>query len=317
MSRFPSDTYLTTSEAARLLDIHPSTVKRWCNDGELDYDTTGGGHRRIHLDAVLEAARRREISTFLTPFQPYERHVWRALRQALEEKGFTRARSLAFGWLSQGRVDRLRELVYRLGRHPDVDPVSFVDGFVRDFMDDVGSAWRDGRIRVGDEHLASQAVLEALLRIRETWLEPLRASPSLNGHRPVAVVGAMESEHHHLGAMCVRILLEREGWRVVYLGPNVPAEEFGVVQRAHGAGLVGISLAPPHTGADVHRTMRILRTLYRNEAPYALAFGGGGCRKVDLRDPAEGLPFRAVRCFTAAEDFMGWVEETPAGEAAS
>lgn len=315
MDRFSSAVYLTTSEAADLLDVHPSTVKRWCNEEVLSSDTTEGGHRRIHLDAVLDAAGQREIATFLDPFAPYQQHVWLATHQAVQEGSFTRARSLALGWLRRGLVEKLGALVYRFGRLRGLEPVAFVDGFVRGFMEDVGSAWRDGRIRVGDEHIASQAVLEAILSLRPEWTRDA-VVPAENERRPTAVVGSMESEHHHLGAMCIRLLLERAGWRVIYLGPNVPADDFGIVQRAHGAQVVGISLAPPHAGPDMQRTIRTLQASYRKDAPYALAFGGGGCVEEGAQAPKlDGLPFRQVGSFTSAAEFLTWLP-SPFGEGA-
>jgi excisionase family DNA binding protein len=45
MERIPDIVALTSTEAASLLDVHPSTVKRWCNDGELDSELTPGGQR--------------------------------------------------------------------------------------------------------------------------------------------------------------------------------------------------------------------------------------------------------------------------------
>ena len=71
---------LTSSEAASLLDVHPSTVKRWCNDGELHSEVTPGGHRRIPIDTAVDFARSKGIRTILSPFRPFEPHVWAALK---------------------------------------------------------------------------------------------------------------------------------------------------------------------------------------------------------------------------------------------
>ena len=44
--------YLTTREAAELLDVAVSTIQLWTNDGLLDAWTTVGGHRRISKTSV-------------------------------------------------------------------------------------------------------------------------------------------------------------------------------------------------------------------------------------------------------------------------
>ena len=64
---------LTSSKVADLLGVHPSTVKRWCDDGTLESRRTGGGHRRIRLNDALDTARVQGITTFL---EKRWRSVW-------------------------------------------------------------------------------------------------------------------------------------------------------------------------------------------------------------------------------------------------
>ena len=45
----PPEKWLTTSEAAELLGVHPATIRRWADDGDLPLMTTPGGHRRFAL----------------------------------------------------------------------------------------------------------------------------------------------------------------------------------------------------------------------------------------------------------------------------
>ncbi|NIP56560.1 MAG: helix-turn-helix domain-containing protein, partial [Gemmatimonadetes bacterium] len=180
MDRFDSDLYLTTGQVAELLNVHPSTVKRWCDEDEIAYGTTEGGHRRIHLSAALAVSRERKIETFLDSFTPYEGHVWSAARAALDRGDFRRARSLGFGWLLRGHAERFRRFAHTLGRLCEPDLTAFFDEFVQGFMVEVGRAWEQGKLRVGGEHMASQAILEALLQLRSDSLgEP--GAPEGNG----------------------------------------------------------------------------------------------------------------------------------------
>ena len=43
---------LTTSEAGRLMGVHPATVVRWIKRGKLRALTTPGGHRRIPQEEI-------------------------------------------------------------------------------------------------------------------------------------------------------------------------------------------------------------------------------------------------------------------------
>lgn len=44
-----AEKWLTTTEAAELLGVHPATIRRWADDGDLPMMTTPGGHRRFAL----------------------------------------------------------------------------------------------------------------------------------------------------------------------------------------------------------------------------------------------------------------------------
>lgn len=42
--------WLSTSQAAAYLGVHPNTIRRWADDGKLSSMVTPGGHRRFSLD---------------------------------------------------------------------------------------------------------------------------------------------------------------------------------------------------------------------------------------------------------------------------
>jgi len=48
--------FLTASQAAQRLHVHPKTVSRWATEGRLECLRTLGGHRRFDPDKVEELA---------------------------------------------------------------------------------------------------------------------------------------------------------------------------------------------------------------------------------------------------------------------
>lgn len=294
MERFNPELTLTSSEVAELLSVHASTVKRWCNDGEIVSEKTSGGHRRVHLEDALAFSRQRGIPTVLAPFHPYEPHVWTALREVREEGSFRRFHSLAMGWVVRGQVRRLAALYDALARDASVPLCRFCDEGVRGLMEKVGQAWAEGRLRVAEEHMVTQAMTEVLLKLRSEGAEA-RAREEWNERPPVAVVGTVEGNQHNLGSLCVRLLLERLGWDVFYLGADVPVEDFAVVQRDRGAALVSVSLPPLAQAGDVARAVGVLGEFFDPAHPYALALGGSLSQGMDPAVLAG--PFTDARCF--------------------
>ena len=310
MQPYNSDLFLTTSEVAHLLGVHPSTVKRWTDGEGLEASKTDGGHRRIYLRAALDFASGRGIETYLGPFAPFESHVWLSVQDAAGHGDFRRLRSLAMGWLVRGYPRRVTALFQELVDRDDLPLELLCDRGIRPFMEEVGAAWREGRLRIGEEHMASQAILEALIRVSPQGRleDPAAEGEVEEGSRPpVAVVGAVEGDQHHIGSLCIRLLLERSGWQVLYLGANTPAEEFSALQQTRRARLVCISVSPPASVAHILRASDVLGRFYRPEHPYDLVFGGADLPR-DLKLDGTG-PFRSVHLFRSSAEFMDWVQK--------
>ena len=53
------DAWLTLSQAARFLDVHPTTLRRWANNGDIQAMVTPGGHRRFAATDLARFARER------------------------------------------------------------------------------------------------------------------------------------------------------------------------------------------------------------------------------------------------------------------
>ena len=54
-----SNAWLTLSQAARFLDVHPTTLRRWANNGDIPTMVTPGGHRRFAAADLARFARER------------------------------------------------------------------------------------------------------------------------------------------------------------------------------------------------------------------------------------------------------------------
>lgn len=50
------DSWLTLKDAAALLGVHPTTLRRWADEGQIPHITTPGGHRRFSTQDVTHLA---------------------------------------------------------------------------------------------------------------------------------------------------------------------------------------------------------------------------------------------------------------------
>ena len=277
---------VTTQEAAWICQVHASTVKRWCDAGQLSCRLTGGGHRRILLGDLVEFARGEGIVTALREFGPELDKVWLASAQAANGR-FDALVDCWFRWLmAEDALLLTPSLSLLLDRGLDLALV--LDQGVARLMRRVGAAWEEGRIRIGDEHRASEHIVDALHGLRARLTNRPRAT---NGPQR-AIVGAAEGDPHHLGAFMVRLILEARGLAVSYLGANVPGEEFAVQQRRWSADLVCASFSASRAPADAVRLVRGLAQVYEPEQPYHLVLGGAA-----VGDRTIAFPHRPFRSF--------------------
>lgn len=81
----------------------------------------------------------------------------------------------------------------------------------------IGDAWYRGDIRVTTEHFASAFVRGKLMSLLHAY--PARRST------PAILVGCAPGEHHEIGSLMVSVLLRSHGYRVEYMGPDIPLKD--------------------------------------------------------------------------------------------
>jgi methanogenic corrinoid protein MtbC1 len=81
---------------------------------------------------------------------------------------------------------------------------------------DVGRRWAEGDLTIAEEHAASAAVEELIVRVGAT-MEPSSG--------PAVVVTTAESDLHALGGRVVATALALDGFRVRFLGTSVPPSD--------------------------------------------------------------------------------------------
>jgi MerR family transcriptional regulator, light-induced transcriptional regulator len=99
---------------------------------------------------------------------------------------------------------------------------------------EIGRLWERNEITVANEHMATAITQYVVAQLYSQLQVPERT-------RGNALVTGVRGELHQLGANMVADVLEADGWRIRFLGTQLPHE--GVLQaiEEHEPGLVGIS----------------------------------------------------------------------------
>ncbi len=146
--------------------------------------------------------------------------------------------------------------------------IGFIDTIAAPFLRRVGDAWHAGKLSVAQEHLATAVVQRV---VSET-------SPLLTGGRgnPTIVIATLEGERHANGALMAAATAASEGWRVIYLGADLPASEISETAVQTNARAVGISIVAMDRKAGVAAELKALERALPGEV--ALVVGGAGTK---------------------------------------
>ncbi|WP_428267633.1 helix-turn-helix domain-containing protein [Haliangium sp.] len=186
-----SEDLLTTKEAARILGVGTTSIKRWADSGVLRCVKTPGGHRRFPRTSV-EALIGRE--NLLVPASSGRVSDWISL--------------LVDAKASIALVEAL--LAERRERGSWVEVVDALGPVI----EELGRGWARGEISVVQEHIASERLARGLARCGEMLPVPPQARTCL----------LMTAEHddHTLGLAMCELCLREARWRTTWVGHRTP-----------------------------------------------------------------------------------------------
>lgn len=151
---------------------------------------------------------------------------------------------------------------------------AFLLDVVAPIIADISRRWERSELRIAQEHAAS-ALLRNLLGTM------MRTQPPQIG-RATAVATTLSGELHEFGALMAALMAAVHGWKVVYLGPNLPATEILHVVEQSDASLLMLSLVDDRNPGAERELGQLMRGL---PADIELIVGGRSAyRYSDLLD---------------------------------
>lgn len=173
-----------------------------------------------------------------------------------------------------------------------------LDDVLLPMLHEVGHLWACGEATIAQEHFIAAFVRGKLI----SMLESLGGGS--NGGREAVLAGAPD-ERHELGLLVVALNLAIRGWRITYLGLDVPAAEIGKVVRERTPELVCSSLLRPVGADECVRYARELRHLAAEET--VVIVGGAG-----IPEAARGQLDRGLHLLGELSDALPVLEREPA-----
>ncbi len=113
-------------------------------------------------------------------------------------------------------------------------PERFTTDIATPFMHELGELWHRGELTPAHEHAASE-VMRRLMHDMLGMLPPPDGAPRL-------VVATLTGQRHEIGALFAATAAALDGWRVTYLGSDLPGPDIARVALDVGARAVALSI---------------------------------------------------------------------------
>ena len=150
----------------------------------------------------------------------------------------------------------------------DLSLTTVLRDVVLPYLTELGERWESGTASIAQEHFATNLIRGRLAGLARGWG---------NGHGPRAVLACPPGELHDLALMVFGIMLNRNGWRIDYLGMNTPVEELTRTVDARHPDLVVLAATLPEN-LEPHAAQL---TALARRAPLALAGAGAAPQIAD------------------------------------
>ena len=135
---------------------------------------------------------------------------------------------------------------------------------------DIGQRWAAGEVGISAEHFASAFVIRKLGAL-------FNQSQPEDGRGPV-LAACLSGELHEVGLLLTCLFLSRRGYRVLYLGPNLPLEDLIDTAQRIRPPLILLSASTPEAAVNLAAASHEFRARCGQPGHAArptIGFGGG------------------------------------------
>lgn len=269
--------HFSSEEAARILGVNVSSIKRWTEMGVLECVKTAGGHRKFTIQHLAHYLKTHESKTNKANLFPIESDSDLELSYRIFKRDF----AYLIDYVLEQSLRCNRERVQRvfngcyLGQYPLHE---IYDDLITPIMHRNGDMWERGEISVTEEHFSTQTIRDCMVRLQGTIVTPGRKGTT-------AFCLTMSQELHDVAMKMVDHILELKGYTILCSGQMTPSLKIEKIFEIYHPDRVFISstFVPDLTLAQAEFD----KICYVAAAHNALVYvGGRGFDAIDFSHPA-------------------------------
>lgn len=146
----------------------------------------------------------------------------------------------------------------------------------------IGQAWKDGKISIATEHLATNYLRQHLL----LWM---MTGPTTHDRVPPVVMACAPDEWHEGSLLIMSVLLRRRRWPVAYLGQAVPLPDLAaLVRQIHSPAVLMVAMMQ-RSADNLREWPQYLPEALESGRPIVVFGGQIFNEQPELRDTTPGI----------------------------
>lgn len=120
-------------------------------------------------------------------------------------------------------------------------------------IEKIGENWKLGLLRTSHEHFTSAVLVKFLNNLSEGY--------KIDSTAPKIIITTPDGQYHEVGALIGSALAASLGWKPIYLGASLPAEDIASATKDLNARCVFLSLVYPNDNPKLNAQLKKLREL--------------------------------------------------------
>lgn len=125
-------------------------------------------------------------------------------------------------------------------------------------IEKIGDEWKNGLLRTSHEHFTSAILIKFLNNLSEGF--------KIESSAPKIVITTPDGQYHEVGALIGSALSASLGWKPVYLGASLPAEDIASAAQELNARCIFLSLVYPNDNPKLNLQLKKLHELTGDDA---------------------------------------------------
>ncbi|MAJ45441.1 MAG: hypothetical protein CMF96_11960 [Candidatus Marinimicrobia bacterium] len=206
--------HFNSYQAAEIMNVNVSTIKRWTDAKKLDCTQTAGGHRKFTLYHINEFLKRSKKKHQINIYKISD-SLNEILCSHIESLDYNQLRIYFFDILLKGETSRITSILEALYLK-SIPLHEIYDNLVNPTLSKIGISWYNGEITIASEHLASNTLNKAINNLNYLIINEKNESPV------IVLLFGVKNNNHSLPLQMTEQIFLTYGHKVINCSANTP-----------------------------------------------------------------------------------------------